>query len=98
MFLVLYRSQHPKASSITFTEPQLCDCKTQPLPSDTTDHNYCLRSRPGIALLYNAIAQTREKFPEISPFPELRAGEGVAALPELLVAGSRKAAAETRLL
>lgn len=97
MFLVLYRSQHPKASSNTFTETQLCDCKTQPLPTDTTDHNYCLRSRPGIALLYT-IAQTREKFPEISPFPELRAGEGVAALPELLVAGSRKEAAEARLL
>lgn len=48
MFLVLYRAQHPQASSIIFAEPQLHDWKPQPLPTDRSDHNYCLRLHPGI--------------------------------------------------
>ena len=61
MFLVLYRAQHPQVSSIIFVEPQDHECKPQPLPIDTSDRNYCLRSHPGTALLDKAVSQTGEK-------------------------------------
>lgn len=61
LFLVLYRAQHPHASSIIFAEPQHHDCKPQPLPIAISDHNYCLRLHAGTALLDNLVSQTGEK-------------------------------------